>query len=211
MRIYRTNNVRSRVVVFFNNENLESSRSRSFAQQYLPGGPEVLTGLGSSLVRSGLQPDNALAGPQLFLGPFPFVFLRRPRSQRRTAPFRVFVRLENRTGRDYVPGSGSGGRGKVDKESFKRRSFARAPEIPRNVKRYGIPVEISTRRCNHWWVLVSFNVPINWSKQLTNKKKNVTKTQIFDSPRCNLKCKEMVRYTYALLPRDRYHANFNTR
>lgn len=70
------------------------SSSCLFPQQYLPGGAEVLSGLRGALVLPGLQPNDALAGPQLRFGPLASILLRRSRSQRRAPPLLVLVRLK---------------------------------------------------------------------------------------------------------------------
>ena len=63
------------------------------AEQDLPGGAKVEPGLGSALVRSGLQPDQALAGPQLLLGELAPILLGRPGSQVGAAELRMLVAL----------------------------------------------------------------------------------------------------------------------
>lgn len=63
------------------------------AEQDLPGGAKVEPGLGSALVRSGLQPDQALAGPQLLLSELAPILLGRPGSQVRAAELRMLVAL----------------------------------------------------------------------------------------------------------------------
>lgn len=81
---------------FFHKEKkiIKIKGASSFPQQYLSGGSKTLAGLRGTLVRSCLQPDDTLSGTQLFFGELSSVFFGWPRSQRRTSPFRMFVRLK---------------------------------------------------------------------------------------------------------------------
>lgn len=65
----------------------------SLAEQNLPRGAKVETGLGGTLVGASLQPNQALAGPQLLLGKLAPILLRGPWSQVGPAELRVAVAL----------------------------------------------------------------------------------------------------------------------
>lgn len=61
------------------------------SEQDFPGGAKVEPRLGGSLVGTGLQPNQALAGTQLLLGELAAVLLRWARSEVRSAEFWVAV------------------------------------------------------------------------------------------------------------------------
>lgn len=69
----------------------------SLSEQNFPRSAKVEPGLGGTLVGTGLQPDQAFAGPQLLLGKLPAVLLRGPWTEVRAAELRVAVaRTSNR-------------------------------------------------------------------------------------------------------------------
>jgi hypothetical protein len=63
-------------------------------KQNLPGGPDVLTGLSSAFIGTGLKPYHRLASAKLLLAPIPPIFFRWSRPQPWAAPFGVLVCLQ---------------------------------------------------------------------------------------------------------------------
>jgi hypothetical protein len=67
---------------------------RLLAQEDFSGGTQALSGLGRTLVLSGLQADDALAGAQLLVGEVTLVFLGGAGSQPWSGPLGVTVGLQ---------------------------------------------------------------------------------------------------------------------
>lgn len=70
---------------------LKQQRLVLLSEKDFPGGPKVEPGLGGSLVRTGLQPNQTLAGTQLLFGELAAVLLRWARTEIRAAELRMAV------------------------------------------------------------------------------------------------------------------------